>query len=86
MHPLQKYSVDCFWIPSVMSIEVRRHATHVLAGLGSMAVPHSQQSLWSGGRIRYLGGSCELTFSEGPTRGGLQLLCIPFLGLGLNEY
>ena len=38
------------------------------------------------GRIRYLGGSRELTFSEGPTRGGLQLLCIPFLGLGFNEY
>ena len=37
-HPLQKYRVDCFWIPSVMSIDVRRHATHVLAGLGSMLV------------------------------------------------
>lgn len=45
---LQKYSVDCLGIPSVMSTFVRRQATHMLAELGSIRVPHSQQRLFAG--------------------------------------
>ena len=42
---LQKYSIACFGIPSVMSTFCRRHATHIFAGFGSMSTPHSQHNL-----------------------------------------
>jgi hypothetical protein len=44
-HPLQKCSVACFGIPSVMSIWDLRHATHMFAGFGSIVTPHSQHKL-----------------------------------------
>lgn len=43
--PLQKCKVACFGIPSVISTWVRKHPTHILAGFGSIGVPHSQQRL-----------------------------------------
>lgn len=43
--PLQKCKVACLGIPSVMSTWVRKHATHILAGFGSIDVPHSQHRL-----------------------------------------
>ena len=58
-HPLQKYSCDCFGIPSVMSTCVRKHATHVLAGLGSIGVPHWQQRLGIQGEEREREGERE---------------------------
>lgn len=44
-HPLQKYRVACLGMPSDMSTCVRRQATHIFAGLGSIGVPHWQQRL-----------------------------------------
>ena len=42
---LQKWIVTCFGMPSVMSTWVRRQATHMLAGFGSIVVPHSQHKI-----------------------------------------
>jgi hypothetical protein len=44
-HPLQKWSVACFGIPSVISTCVLTQATHIFAGFGSILTPHWQHSL-----------------------------------------
>lgn len=43
--PRQKYNVHCLGIPSVISTWPLKHATHMFAGFGSMATPHSQHKL-----------------------------------------
>ena len=44
-HPLQKCSVACFGIPSVISTCVLTQATHIFAGFGSILIPHWQHNL-----------------------------------------
>ena len=44
-HPLQKKIVACLGMPSDMSMFVRRHATHMFEGLGSMGTAHWQHNL-----------------------------------------
>lgn len=45
-HCLQKLTLSCLGMPSVMSTRARRHPTHMLAGLGGMGTPQWQQRLW----------------------------------------
>ena len=64
-------------MPSVMSTDVRRHATHVFVGLGSIAVPHTQHRLGGIKTQRQSSRLCEagirshiLCATEGSPSGG----------------
>lgn len=60
----------CFWMPSVMSTWVRMQLTHMLVGLGAMAVPHRQHSLRAGRRGGEGAALRQLAPAEAAARAG----------------